>query len=136
MFDAAYFGARFRHSAHLGARYRISPMSLSHRDRGQFWRYFLMNTEQIEALWLARTALSPKQKEVLAKRYDRAGRSLFVLGRPEYFEALAAHQQLGLNLPLRHRIAAPLARLIGLRSAQIMYLIIRSIKSFVRLFAK
>ena len=136
LFDAAYLGARFQHSAHLGARYRISPISHSRRDRGQYWRYFLMSTKQIEAVWLARTVLSPKQIEFLAKSYDQAARSLFVFGRLEYFEAVAAQQQLGLNLPLRHRIAAPLARAIGLRSAQMLNRIIWPIKSIVRLFAK
>jgi len=129
MFDAAYHGARFRHSAHLGARYRISPTSLSRRDPSQYWRYFLKYTKQVEALWRVRAVLSPKQKEVLANMYDHVGRGLFRLSCPEYFEAVAAQQQLGLKLPLHHRIVAPLASAIGLRSVQKLLGIVRPIRS-------
>ena len=38
LFDAAYHGARFAHSPHLGARHRLSPQSLSRRDPARFWR--------------------------------------------------------------------------------------------------
>jgi len=129
MFDAAYHGARFRHSAHLGARYRISPTSLSRRDPSQYWRYFLKYTKQIEALWRVRAVLSPKQKEALANMYDHVARGLFRLSCPEYFEAVAAQQQLGLKLPLHHRIVAPLASAIGLRSVQKLLRIVRPIRS-------
>ena len=36
LFDAAYHGARFADSAHLGARYRVLPQSLSRRDPARF----------------------------------------------------------------------------------------------------
>src|SRR3954447_12846171 len=57
LFDAAWHGARFARSAHLGARYRVRPDSASRCDPARFWRNVLLNGTQIEALW--RTVSGP-----------------------------------------------------------------------------
>jgi glycosyltransferase involved in cell wall biosynthesis len=118
LFDAAYHGARFAHSPHLGARHRLSPQSLSRRDPAQFGRDVLLNGKQIEALWRARGSLSTRHQEALKEIYYNASRRLFAAADPQYFEAVAALQRLGGELPLHPRIAGPLARALGLYSAR------------------
>ena len=62
LFDAAYHGARFAHSAHVGARYRISPQSLSRRDPARFWRDALLNgNADRSAVAKARRALTSRR---------------------------------------------------------------------------
>ena len=114
LFDAAYHGARFAHSPHLGARYRLSPQSLSRRDPARFWRDVFSNGKQIEALWRDRGPLSARQQEALKGIYNTAARGLFAAAAPQFFEAVAALRGLGGELPLHPRIAGPLARALGL----------------------
>jgi glycosyltransferase involved in cell wall biosynthesis len=116
-FDAAYHGARFAYSPHIGARYRITSSSLSHKNRELVWRDMLINTQQIEALWRLRGPLSTKQQYALAKVYDGAGRKLFAMNSPDYFLAVKYLQGVLGHLPLYSRIATALAATIGLRAA-------------------
>ena len=118
LFDAAYHRARFAHSAHVGARHRLSPQSLSRCDPARFWRYVLLNGKQIETLWRARGPLPPQRREALTEIYNNAARGLFAATHPEYFEAVDCQRKLGGKLPLHPQIAAPLARAIGLRQAR------------------
>jgi hypothetical protein len=118
LFDAAYHGARFAHSAHVGARYRSSPQSLSRRDPARFWRDVLLNGKQIEALWRARGVLTASHREALKSIFNGAGRGLFTVADPQYFEAVASLHRLGGQLPLHPRIAEPLASALGLKNAQ------------------
>jgi glycosyltransferase involved in cell wall biosynthesis len=118
LFDAAYHGARFAHSAHMGARHRRSRQSLSRRDPARFWRDVLLNGTQIEALWRGRSALSARQREALRGIYNSAGRGLFAATDSQYFEAVASLRRLGGELPLHPRIAEPLARALGLGSTR------------------
>jgi glycosyltransferase involved in cell wall biosynthesis len=120
LFDAAYHGARFAHSPHLGARYRLSPKSLSRRDPARFWRYVLLNGMQIETLWRGRGVLSARHREALKRIYNDAERGLFAAADPKFFEAVAALRRLGGELPRHARFAAPLARAVGLHSARRM----------------
>ncbi len=121
IFDAAYHGARFAHSPHVGASYRVQPQSLSRRDPGRFSRDLLTNGTQIEALWRARGDLSHRQHDVLAGMYGLAARGLFAGGCPEYFEAIEAQRRHGGRLTLHPRIAAPLARVFGLHRARLIF---------------
>jgi glycosyltransferase involved in cell wall biosynthesis len=118
LFDAAYHGARFAYSPHLGARYRASPQSLSRRDPTRFWRDVLLNGKQIEALWRGRGSLSARQREALRGIYNSAGRGLFAAADSQYFEAVASLRRLGGELPLHPRIAEPLTRALGLDGAR------------------
>jgi glycosyltransferase involved in cell wall biosynthesis len=118
LFDAAYNGARFAHSPHIGARHRLSPESLSRSNPGAFWRDVIVNGKQIEALWRARGELSAKHREALKGIYNNAARGLFAATDPCFFEAAATLHRLGGELPLHPRIAAPLARAVGLSSAR------------------
>ena len=118
LFDAAYHGARFVHSPHIGARYRISPQSLSRRDPARFWRYVFLNGKQVEAVWRASGSLPRGRREALKRIYDGAARGLFAAADPEYFEAVASLRHLGGELPRHARIAEPLARALGLERAR------------------
>jgi len=118
LFDAACCGARFAHSPHVGARYRVHERSLSRSDPGRFWRDLLTNGRQIEAVWHGRGKLSPNQHEALAGIYNQAARGLFAAEHPDYFEAVKCQRALGGQLPLHPSVAAPLARAIGLWGAR------------------
>ncbi len=118
LFDAAYHGARFVHSAHVGAKYRVLPGSLSRRDPARFSEDVLLNGQHIEALWRARHALDEAHRKAIIDIYNTAGRSFFSAGHPRYFEAVESQRKLGSRLPLHSMVAAPLARLLGLRAAR------------------
>lgn len=113
LFDAAYHGARFAHSAHVGARYRISPQSLSRGDPARFWRDVLLNGMQIEALWRTRRALTSRQLTALAGIYNGAAHGLFRAADPAFREALAALRASGLRVGRRNRLAELLSDIAG-----------------------
>jgi glycosyltransferase involved in cell wall biosynthesis len=119
-FDAAMLGARFAHSPHFGAYYRIVPGSLSRADPARFWTRVLRNGQQIEALWRERGLLDAAHREGLLGIYNNAARGLFALAHRDFFVALAAQRRLGLPRPMHGRVAEPLARLFGLRAARSM----------------
>ena len=118
LFDAARHGARFAASPHVGARYRIAPGSLSRRDPSRFWQDVLANGRQIEALWRAAGELDAHRQQAVSGIYDTAARGLFRAGDPGYFDAVDGQRRLGLPLPRHSTFAAPLARLLGLRTAR------------------
>ena len=124
LFDAAYHGARFAYSDHVGAIYRVNQQSLSRRDPARFWRDVLLSGKQIEALWRARGSLKADEQEALAAIYNNAARGLFAAASPEYFDAVERQHALGRPLPRHPRIAAPLARTVGLSSARRMLALI------------
>ena len=113
LFDAAYHGARFAHSAHVGARYRITPQSLSRRDPARFWRDALLNGQQIETLWRRRRALTSRQMTALADIYNGAAHGLFRAGDPAFREALAALRACGLPVGRRNQLAEFLSDIAG-----------------------
>jgi len=117
LFDAAYHGARFAHSRHLGARHRISPQSLSRRDPARFWRDVLLNGRQIEVLWQTRGALASRQRAALADIYNGAAHGLFRATDPTFREALAALRASGLPVSRRNRLAELLSDVAGHRYA-------------------
>ena len=121
LFDAAYHGARFAFSDHVGALYRIQPGSLSRRNPARFWKDILLNGTQIEALWRARGPLSAKQRDALAGIYNHAARGLFAAESPHYFDAIKRQLALGGPLPRHSRIVPPVARALGLRSARRLF---------------
>lgn len=118
LFDAAFNGARFARSPHIGAQYRVLPESLSRRDPLRFWRDVFTNAKQIEALWRTRGMLSVAQRAALAEIYDHTARVLFASGQPDYFEAVECQRKQGRRLTLHPGIAAPLARTLGLNRAR------------------
>jgi hypothetical protein len=126
LFDAAYHGARFAQSPHVGAQYRILAGSLSRRNPARFWEDVLLNGQQIEALWRAKGPLDDEHRSAVLGIYNTAGRGLFVAGHPRYFEAVERQRQLGLALPRHSQVAAPLARLVGLRAAHSMLSLVQS----------
>lgn len=117
LFDAAHHGARFAHSPHVGACYRLSSASLSRRDPALFWRCCLLNGKQIGALWRARGALSAGRLAALAEIYNGAAHGLFRAGDPAFRESLAALRGTHLNVSGRNRLAELLCDLAGQRRA-------------------
>jgi len=120
LFDASRNGARFVWAPHVGARYRVASGSLSRRDPSRFWLDVLRNGEQIEAMWRAGDALSATRLEALAGVYNNAARGLFAAGHSAYFDAVARQRELGQPLPRHSLVAAPLARIVGLRAARLL----------------
>lgn len=118
LFDASLHGGRFAYAPHIGAQYRIVEGSLSRRNPSRFWRDVLLNGSQIEALWRARGTLNAARLEALAGIYNNAARGLFSAAHSDYFDAVARQRELGLPLPRHSAIAAPLARIVGLRAAR------------------
>ena len=116
-FDAAYHGARFAHSPHLGARYRLSLQSLSRREPARFWRDCLLNGQQIEALWRVRGALTSERISALTDIYNGAAHGLFRAADPTFREALAALRASGLPVSSRNRLAELLSDVAGHRRA-------------------
>jgi hypothetical protein len=123
LFDAAFQGARFAHAPHIGAQYRVLPGSLSRRDPTRFLLDVLLNGEQIEALWRCRGALSPEQAKGLAAIYNQATRGLFASAHPRYFDAVRRQRSLGQPVPVHSQIAAPMARLLGLKTARSLHVL-------------
>jgi glycosyltransferase involved in cell wall biosynthesis len=117
LFDAAYHGGRFAHSAHVGAKYRIAPGSLSRRDPARFCDDVLRNGQQIEALWRARGTFTAARRQAVHAIYNGAARGLLATAHPSYYAAIDAQRSLGLPLPYYARVATPLARLLGLSAA-------------------
>jgi hypothetical protein len=118
LLEAAYHGARFAHSPHLGAHHGISQHSFSRRDPAQFGRDVLLNGRQIEARWRADGSLSASHREALKKIYYNAERKLFAAADLQFFDGVATLRCLGGELPLHPRIAEPLARAPGLQGAR------------------
>lgn len=118
MFDAARCGARFLHTAHVGAFYRVLPESLSRRSPAKFWLDILTNGKQIEALWRADGPLSAARVEAVAGIYDNAARNLFAAENPAYFEAARRLSQLPTRHSLHARVMHPLSRVVGLSAAR------------------
>jgi glycosyltransferase involved in cell wall biosynthesis len=118
LFDAAYHGARFAHSAHVGAQYRVRSGSLSRSNPACFWECVLRNGQQIEALWRARKTFGAARRQAAYAIYNNACRGLFAAAHPSYFAAVEAQRGLGLPLPRHSHVAAPLARVLGLRAAR------------------
>jgi glycosyltransferase involved in cell wall biosynthesis len=115
--DAAYHGASFAHSPHLGARYRISPQGLSRRDSARFWRDVLLNGRQIHARWQAGGGLTSERMSELADMYNAAAHGLFRAADPAFREAVAALRASGLPVRRRNRLAELLSDIAGHRHA-------------------
>jgi glycosyltransferase involved in cell wall biosynthesis len=113
LFDAAYHGARFAQSPHVGARYRKSPKSLSRRDPTRFWRDVLLNGVQIEALWRARGPLPARQQAALCDIYNGAAHGLFRAGDASFRNALEALRAVDLPIGWRNRVAETFSGIFG-----------------------
>jgi len=123
LFDASFQGARFAHCPHVGAQYRTQAGSLSRSNPARFWRDVLTNAKQIEQLWSGK-GLSAARRLALAEIYNTAARGLFGCGDPNYFEAVERQKKHSLKMALHPRIAAPLARTVGLaRARQVLKLL-------------
>src|SRR4029078_5482736 len=73
LFDAAYHGARFAHSSHIGATYRVHLGSLSRANPADFSKDVLLNGQQIERLWRSRGCLDDTRRKAVLDIYNTAG---------------------------------------------------------------
>lgn len=118
LYDAAFQGAHFAHSEHVGAQYRVLSNSLSRANPVRFWGDVLTNGQLIEQEWKSRGYEQEAYKLALYGIYNCAARGLFEVASPRYFDAVDAQRRLG-RAPTRHgRIATPLAKLLGLKAAR------------------
>jgi glycosyltransferase involved in cell wall biosynthesis len=117
MFDAARHRARFAHSAHVGARYRVRADRVSHRHPASFGRCVLLNGTQIEALGRARGRLAAGRRAVLADIYNCAARGLFRARDPTFRNALAALRASGLPVDRRNRVVELVSEVSGQSAA-------------------
>lgn len=124
LFDIALRGVSFVHEPHCGTFYRMRSGSLSHSAPDRFWYHVLQNGANIENIWRGRGPLSAKHREALAIIYDNAARGLFAAESPQYFEAIERQRGLGGRLPRHSRIAPPIARALGLRSARQLFALV------------
>ncbi len=118
LFDAAYHGGKFAHSNHIGAKYRVTSASLSRRSPGRFYRDILLNGRQIEDLWRAKGHLDQERRDALFGIYNTAARGLFANADSQYFDAVAAQRKVAGRESRHSRVATPMARLVGLRTAR------------------
>jgi glycosyltransferase involved in cell wall biosynthesis len=120
LFDAVRVGGRLAHCPHVGARYRVSADSLSRRSSVRFWEDVLLNGQQIETYWREAGAFNNRRRQAVQGIYNTAARGLFAAAHPSYFDAIQALRDLGLPEMRHGRIAVPLARAVGLRTARNM----------------
>jgi glycosyltransferase involved in cell wall biosynthesis len=120
LFDAVRVGGSLAHCPHVGARYRISANSLSRRSSVRFWEDVLLNGQQIETYWREAGAFNNRRRLAVQGIYNTAARGLFAAAHPSYFDAIQALRDLGLPETRHGRIAVPLARAVGLRTARNM----------------
>lgn len=132
LFDAAFLGARFAHAAHVGARYRIAPGSLSRRSPEQFATDILLNGQQIEALWRASGTFDDARQQAIAGVYNCAAAGLLYANSPLCTDAFASLHRLGAVLSRHNRIAAPLVRTLGVSLASTAMTTTRSVGSWLR----
>jgi hypothetical protein len=90
----------------------------------RFSRDILLNGQQIEKLWRAKGTLDLERLKAVQGIYDAAGRKLFRVSHPSYFEAVEAQRNLGLPLPRHSRVAPAAARLFGLRGARALFAVL------------
>jgi glycosyltransferase involved in cell wall biosynthesis len=111
-FDIARLGARYSHSQHEGARYRVVRGSLSRRNPERFYLDVLSNILQIENLWRKDSELAGERLKVVRDGLNIASRGLLGAGSTAFFEVLEHQKRLG-GRPLHAKVAEPLARCIG-----------------------
>jgi glycosyltransferase involved in cell wall biosynthesis len=133
IFDAAYHGARFAHSPHVGAKRRIVADSLSRRDPAAFSRDVLLNGEQIEAMWRSRGDLSRQESTAITSIYRTAAGGLFEAGDGGYFRAVRRQRSASLRLSPRERMKLMLAQSVGLQSASWLIRRLRAVRRSVGL---
>lgn len=95
LFEAAARRARFVHAPGVGALYRISPDSLSRRDRRQFIEDCATNAREIEARWQAGGALSERRAHALARMWRHVAIASLLGGFTPFEEAYEHHRAVG-----------------------------------------
>jgi glycosyltransferase involved in cell wall biosynthesis len=120
LFEAARHGARFVHAPGIGAYYRVSPGSLSQRNRARFIRDCAVNAAEIEAVWRARPALSAIRQAALANIWAGVANAALLEGLDD-FEAA----RLGYNRAAHRRatfeIGRAARRMMGARGAGALF---------------
>jgi glycosyltransferase involved in cell wall biosynthesis len=88
LFDAARTGARFTRVEGVGALYRVSSQSLSHRAPEIFIRDCIANAIDIQAIWKADGPLTEVRRKALIKIWEYLATSTFRNNQPEFREVV------------------------------------------------
>lgn len=107
LFDAAEMGARFVHVPGIGAQYRVSAGSLSRRDVKSFIADCVVNTSEIEAVWLAKGPLTEARSKALAEMWSHVATSALINGLDDFETA-----RQGYNRAAGRRAVFELGRLV------------------------
>lgn len=92
LFEVAARGARFVQVPGVGALYRMSPDSLSRRDRRQFIEDCAANARDIEAHWRAGGALTGHRAHALARMWRHVASASLLGGFAAFEEAYEHHR--------------------------------------------
>ncbi len=130
LFDVASQRARFEHSPHVGALYRVLPISLSRRSARAFYLDVLRNGEQIEASWRDRTELTDAQRVALTQIYDGAARELFWHRDARFHDAVAGIARVGGKPSRLTAVSTRLSSVLGIALARrLLALIVRLLQA-------
>jgi hypothetical protein len=116
LFEAARLAARFAYTPGVGAYYRVSPTSLSHRNQARFIHDCAVNTGEIEALWRADPALPPARQEALALMWAGVANTALFEGLQDFEIARAGYNRAAAKR-LVFEAGQALRRSIGFRGA-------------------
>jgi glycosyltransferase involved in cell wall biosynthesis len=128
LFDAAFHGGRFVHVPGESAHYRQhAAHSLSSNSRAQFWADILVNTREIEAMWIERGVFNGARRAAVAGSYRCGAHVTFPFDRGLYGANLAELRRFSEQRWSHYLIAATqLERLLGYRAARRLLGLVRS----------
>jgi len=120
LFEAAAAGARFVHVPGVGAYYRISPGSLSRRNKALFIADCATNTQEIEWLWHRQGTLTDARRAALASMWGHVATSALLNGLPEFEVARDGFNRAGrkraafeIGSIIRHKLGASQTAMIA-----------------------
>ena len=113
IFDAARVGAQFTRVEGVGALYRISDDSLSHRSRERFMRDCFVNATEIEAIWREGGELTPARRRALIQIWSYIATGTFQANLPEFGEACGRLRMVSGRLHLDLQVRAFLSSIFG-----------------------
>jgi len=116
LFEAARHKARFAYVAGVGAYYRVSPDSLSQRNRTRFIADCARNASEIETIWRGQGALAPSRVDALARMWAHVVKAALLNGLDEFEEARARYNGLAARRSL-FETGCLLRRMVGASAA-------------------
>jgi glycosyltransferase involved in cell wall biosynthesis len=112
LFDVAARGARFVRVPGIGVTYRVLEESLSRASAPRFVADCVRFTDQIEAVWTQRGALTPGQSEALEEMWSIVTTASLVQGLPEFRTAFQGYRKSG-RTNLKFELGRALRSVVG-----------------------